>query len=70
MVKQVPCYSSRGVAEQVPLNIQLILWRLVETVERENPVTDYLHVFECSTVSGQGGKCLQKVIRINFGQNK
>ena len=62
MAKQMPYYATRGVAESVPLDLQLLLWRLVEAVEEENPVTDYLHIFECSQVRHLGKWCQQKVL--------
>ena len=37
-------YITRGVSEHLSLDIQILLWHMVE--ERENPPqTDYLHIF-------------------------
>ena len=38
-------YITRGISEQLSLDLQILLWHMVE--EKDNqPHTDYLHIFK------------------------
>lgn len=53
-------FITRGVADNVSLEIQMFLWSLLENLNAKRVVElDYLQVFE---LSGEGGK--QKVIHL------
>lgn len=43
-------YSTRAVADEIDLEIQLILWELIEQLKLGNKELDYLQVFQLSTV--------------------
>lgn len=47
-------FVTRGIAEKVPLSLQMIMWNLIDTMETTK---DYLQVFE---LSGANGK--QKIV--------
>lgn len=50
---QNPRYLTRGVQASVPLDIQLLLWSLIEEA-REKTKLDYLQVFRLEVVGIQG----------------
>ena len=42
-------YITRGISEHLSLDLQILLWHMVE--ERENPPqTDYLHILDCKKI--------------------
>lgn len=57
----VPRYTTREVAEQIGLELQLALWAAIELRAEQGQGLDYLQVFELS-VEWVDGEPLQKVI--------
>lgn len=43
-------YVSKGVANEVPLEIQIYLWGLIDALVSESKSVDYLQVFELVTL--------------------
>ena len=43
-------FTTRGVAEEVPLLLQMIMWNLIDDMP---PLKDYLQVFECTVFGGK-----------------
>lgn len=41
-------YATRGVADTVALDVQFVLWSLVESKRRSGAILDYLQIFELS----------------------
>lgn len=54
-------YSTRGIANEVSLDIQIILWAMIDKRKAKGINVDYLQVFELSIV-GEDGVDLQKVV--------
>jgi len=54
-------YQTRGVAAEVNLDIQLILWSMIDTWKAQKKELDYLQVFELS-IERINGKPIQKVV--------
>ena len=42
-------YITRGISEQIPLEIQLFMWQQIDTLIRTTDTLDYLQVFEIRT---------------------
>ncbi|HDD7017233.1 TPA: hypothetical protein PBH78_002943, partial [Staphylococcus aureus] len=38
-------YITRGINESIPLDLQILLWHMVEKKDNQ-PHTDYLHIFK------------------------
>ncbi|MCM3625511.1 DUF960 domain-containing protein [Brevibacillus borstelensis] len=57
----VPRYTTRNVAEQIGLELQLALWTALDHRAEQGQELDYLQVFELS-VEWVDGEQLQKVI--------
>ena len=43
-------FTTSGVAEEVPLLLQMIMWNLIDDMP---PPKDYLQVFECTVFGGK-----------------
>ena len=43
-----PRYITRGVNEKIPVELQLILWLIIDNLKRDGIRLDYLQVFELS----------------------
>lgn len=56
-----PHYATRGVMAEVPLEIQLILWSLIDQSKEAGIQLDYLQVFEL-TIDCAFGEMLQRII--------
>lgn len=54
-------YATQSVADRVPVQLQIMLWTLIERKRLAGEVLDYLQVFELSLYK-VGGQSLQKVI--------
>lgn len=54
-------YTTRGVANDISLDIQLILWSMIDTWKAQRKELDYLQVFELS-IATVNSKPVQKVI--------
>lgn len=52
-------YVTRGIADQMPLELQLYLWNMIEEA-RNTTNLDYLQVFELKAIN-QGGQYLQQI---------
>lgn len=53
-------YATRGLADEVGLDIQMVLWSLID-VRKKTGKIDYLQIFELS-VAKQNGQPIQKII--------
>lgn len=53
-------YVTQGIAEQVGLDLQFMLWQLIDTKRKQQDL-DYLQVFELSVLS-LAGRTVQKVV--------
>ena len=55
-----PKYITRGIAHEIPAEIQLGLWNMIENLKKNNTIgLDYLQVFRLSNKDGK-----QKIIHI------
>ena len=54
-------YATRGIATEVGLEIQLILWAMIDGRKKKGVQVDYLQVFELS-FARRDGILVQKVI--------
>lgn len=54
-------YATRGIATEIGLDIQLILWAMIDNRKAKGIQVDYLQVFELS-VARKDGIAVQKVI--------
>lgn len=45
-----PRYITKGISNQIPLNIQVALWSMVDNLSTNNISLDYLQVFTLTTV--------------------
>mgnify|MGYP003594542828 CR=1 FL=1 len=54
-------YATRGVASEVAIDVQLVLWSLVENMRNTGAILDYLQIFELS-MDNVHGKPTQKII--------
>ncbi|HIW33173.1 MAG TPA: DUF960 domain-containing protein [Candidatus Paenibacillus intestinavium] len=55
----IPRYITAGITNQVPLDTQLMLWELYETMQVES--RDYLQIFELTTVIGSHS-CIHHIL--------
>jgi hypothetical protein len=53
--------ATRGIATEVGLNIQMLLWTMIEKRKKKGIEVDYLQVFELS-IARKDGVLVQKVI--------
>lgn len=54
-------YATRGVASEVPLDTQIVLWGLIDERKHRREKLDYLQTFELS-IECRDGEELQKVV--------
>ena len=54
-------YSTNTVANEISLEIQIILWNLIDKGKREGRELDYIQVFELSTECAIG-RAFQKIV--------
>ncbi len=64
-----PRYMTRGISEEVPLKIQIILWSMVDALRKVKKL-DYLQVFELETIGNQEEGSLVQVITHSQEQPK
>lgn len=55
-------FITRTVNEQVGLDLQIILWSLIDNQKLAGERLDYLQIFECKAIRLPGGRKLQQVI--------
>lgn len=53
--------ATRSVSEEIPLEIQVLLWRLIDGMKNEHIQVDYLQVFELSIETAMGD-VFQKIV--------
>ena len=58
-------YQTRGVKESIPLELQVIMWGLIDQASSAGEELDYLQVFEIEEIGSSDG---QKKIRIKHTQ--
>jgi hypothetical protein len=54
-------YSTRGVSDDIDLDVQLCLWGLIDVWKKQSREMDYLQIFELSAIDLKG-KLIQKVV--------
>ena len=54
-------YATRGIANEIGLELQLILWAMIDNRKNKGIEVDYLQVFELS-IARKGGVYVQKVL--------
>lgn len=64
-----PRYMTRGISEEVPLEIQIILWGMVDALRRVKKL-DYLQIFQLETIGNQEEGTLVQVITHSQEQPK
>lgn len=64
-----PRYMTRGISEGVPLEIQMILWGMVDALRKAKKL-DYLQIFELETTGNQEEGTLVQVITHSQEQPK
>lgn len=55
-----PKYATRGIAAELPPELQLYLWSMIADLRRRGMPLDYLQVFKLDTIS-IGGQTLQQI---------
>ena len=55
-----PKYVTRGIAVQLPPELQLYLWQMIADLNRRNMPLDYLQVFQLDTIT-IGDQSLQQI---------
>lgn len=53
-------YVTRGIADKISLELQMLLWTLIDVKKRKGQELDYLQIFELS-VECLGGESYQKI---------
>lgn len=56
-----PRYLTRGIADDLPVDLQLTLWELLDSQLQQGEPMDYLQVFELS-VEYVLGEAVQKIV--------
>lgn len=49
-------YVSRGINNEIPIDVQIFMWKLIEELKDTIEDVDYLQVFTISTVDGSENK--------------
>lgn len=55
-----PKYMTKGIADQLPPELQLYLWQMIANLNRRHMTLDYLQVFKLDTIT-IGGQLLQQI---------
>lgn len=58
-----PRYATRGIMNALPMDLQLVLWSMIEQKQKANQELDYLQIFELAVTTQSGRRCQQIVHR-------
>lgn len=54
-------YITKGIQEEIPIELQLLLWKCIDTLQEQEMELDYLQVFEL-TIGKVGDLSFQMII--------
>ncbi len=55
-------YITREVNGQVGLDLQMVLWSLIDQLKNSECQLDYLQIFECDTREASNGRKIQRIL--------
>ena len=58
-----PRYATSGIMDALPLDLQMVLWSMIDQKRGSNQELDYLQIFELTPIKQSGRYCQQIIHR-------